>query len=172
MFYTYLWLREDGTPYYVGKGSNRRAFVYHESSALYPPPNLARVLVQEYPDEASAFCAEMFLIAFYGRKDMGTGCLRNRTNGGEGGPGNKSRTGQTWKQTPEWTAKIIAASKGKPRPWSLGNRSRTGWKNSPKWVEKMKTRMTGENNPNFGNHSPWSLARRAAYEAGKIKQGE
>lgn len=80
IFYTYIWLREDGTPYYVGKGSGNRAF--RKGS---PPAD--RILLQEYPDEATAFAAESFLIAIYGRKDLGTGCLRNLTDGGEGGSG-------------------------------------------------------------------------------------
>jgi hypothetical protein len=79
-FYTYLWLREDGTPYYVGKGSGQRAW------RIGCPPH-DRILVQFYPDETSAFAAEIFLIAFYGRKDLGTGCLRNMTDGGEGSCG-------------------------------------------------------------------------------------
>jgi len=76
-FYTYLWLREDGTPYYVGKGHDRRAF--RKGS-----PPIERVLIQEFPDNASALEAEKFLIAYYGRKDLGTGILRNRTDGGDG----------------------------------------------------------------------------------------
>jgi hypothetical protein len=34
--------------------------------------------------EAEAFDLEMTLIAWYGRKDIGTGCLRNLSGGGEG----------------------------------------------------------------------------------------
>ncbi len=86
-FYTYLWLREDGTPYYVGKGTNNRAYVRHRMGNA-PPKD--RVILQEHPSEQDAWDAEMFLIDYYGRKDLGTGCLINRTDGGEGGGVNPS----------------------------------------------------------------------------------
>jgi hypothetical protein len=78
-----MWLREDGTPYYVGKGHDKRAF-NKKNHRQFPPPDLSRILVQEFPDEASAFAAEKFFITFFGRVDLGTGCLRNMTDGGEG----------------------------------------------------------------------------------------
>ncbi len=80
IFYTYLWLREDGTPYYVGKGSGRRATRKRRGS---PPRD--RILVQDFISEAEAFEAEKILIAYYGRKDIGTGTLINLNDGGEGG---------------------------------------------------------------------------------------
>jgi len=83
MFYTYLWLREDGTPYYVGKGKGSRAFV-KESHRQSPPKDLNLIITQSWSSEDDAFEAETFLINFYGRKDIGTGVLRNLTNGGEG----------------------------------------------------------------------------------------
>jgi hypothetical protein len=82
VFYTYLWLREDGTPYYVGKGTGERA--YRKSS----PPR-EHILVQTWACESDAFFAEMFLISYYGRMDTCTGCLRNHTDGGEGPTGLK-----------------------------------------------------------------------------------
>jgi len=78
-FYTYIWLREDGTPYYVGKGSHKRAFRKGN------PKDSDRILIQEFATESDAFAAEIFLIDFYGRIDLGTGCLRNMTDGGDGG---------------------------------------------------------------------------------------
>ena len=82
-FYTYLWLRENGTPYYVGKGKGDRAF--RKGNHRQKPPIAAdKILIQEFPDESSAHYAEMFFIALYGREDNRTGCLRNMTNGGEG----------------------------------------------------------------------------------------
>jgi len=81
MFYTYLWLREDGTPYYVGKGKGRRAF------RRGSPTDAPRILVQPHPSEQDALVAEIFLIAHYGRIDQKTGILRNHTDGGDGTSG-------------------------------------------------------------------------------------
>ena len=83
IFYTYLYLRDNGTPYYVGKGDKYRPFEKHR----LPVPPKERILIQDFPSEADAFAAEIFLIAYYGRKDLGTGCLRNLTDGGEGPAG-------------------------------------------------------------------------------------
>ena len=84
MFYTYLWLREDGTPYYVGKGKGNRGFESRHHRHRCPPRD--RIIIQEWPSEEEAFSAEIFLILYYGREDLGTGCLRNLTNGGDSPP--------------------------------------------------------------------------------------
>jgi hypothetical protein len=90
-FYTYLWLREDGTPYYVGKGIEGRAF-----RKGCPPKD--RIIFQYWPSEQDAFTAEQFLISYYGRKDIGSGILRNFTDGGEGSVG-AIRSTETKKRT-------------------------------------------------------------------------
>jgi hypothetical protein len=83
-FYTYLWLRENGTPYYVGKGHSRRAYVDHRRQRQYRPKSDARILVQIWADEQAAFEMEKWYIKLFGREDLGTGVLLNRTDGGEG----------------------------------------------------------------------------------------
>jgi hypothetical protein len=83
-FYTYLWLRYDGTPYYVGKGKGKRA--WRHLTYPYPPQDVSRILVEYHDSEQNALFVEKYLIAFWGRKDLGTGILLNRTDGGEGIP--------------------------------------------------------------------------------------
>ena len=75
--YTYLWLRENGIPYYVGKGTGNRAW-------RRGCPSRERVIVQEFLSHEDAFQAERFLISLFGRKDLLTGCLINLTDGGDG----------------------------------------------------------------------------------------
>lgn len=83
MFYTYLWLREDGTPYYVGKGKGRRALEKHR---IGNAPK-GRIVLYIHLSEAESLETETALIWYYGRKDLSTGCLRNLTDGGEGATG-------------------------------------------------------------------------------------
>ena len=110
MFYTYLWLRVDGTPYYVGKGCKRRGLRSYAHN-VNCPKDKERILIQEWPSEQDAFAAEIFLISFYGRKDLKTGVLLNRTDGGQGMSGyrhteetkallSKLKTGTTHKSYP------------------------------------------------------------------------
>ena len=73
-FYTYLWLREDGTPYYVGKGKNKRGL--RSQGHWVSCPEGPRIIVQHHSSEHEAFAAEEFLISFYKRKCDG-GCLLN-----------------------------------------------------------------------------------------------
>jgi hypothetical protein len=86
-YYVYMYLREDGTPYYVGKGIGRRAYK-KDSRTILPPEDKTRIVfAKKNLTEKEAFDHEIKLIAFYGRKDKGTGILRNLTDGGEGASG-------------------------------------------------------------------------------------
>ena len=99
-FYAYLWFRSDGSPYYVGKGHGDRAF------CRGCPKDKSRIQILECRSEEEAFEEEKLLISCYGRKDIGTGILRNRTNGGEGFCGSIL---PPW--TEEMRAKVSAAAK-------------------------------------------------------------
>ncbi len=82
-FYTYAYLRKDGTPYYIGKGRGDRAFERCGRRAKCPPRDRILFLKKNLTEE-EAFKHEIYMIAIFGRKDIGTGILRNLTSGGEG----------------------------------------------------------------------------------------
>jgi hypothetical protein len=82
-FYAYLYLREDGTPYYAGKGSGERAFNKRQHRVSVPSDK-SHILIFPQKSEADAFNMEITLIRRFGRVDLGTGCLLNLTNGGQG----------------------------------------------------------------------------------------
>jgi len=84
--YVYCYLREDGTPYYVGLSLRADRPFRRSRKDMKPPaghPERVRVLRSGLTKE-EACKWEIFFIAHYGCKYNNTGILRNKCPGGEG----------------------------------------------------------------------------------------
>ena len=125
-FYVYHWLREDGTPYYVGKGQTNRAF---DKRRLYIPPKDRIKIIKEGLTDEQAIELERSEIKKYGRKDIGTGILRNKTEGGDG-----------CIPTAETLEKMRIGMLGK-------NKGKTAWNKGLKGVQKSNKK--GGNRPDL-----------------------
>ena len=150
LFYTYAYLRADATPYYVGKGTGTRVFDKRRSTHM--PSERARVLVQYWPSEEKAFEIEKYYIRLFGRKDNGTGILRNLTDGGEGTSGRvggmlgKKHTSLTIERMRKSHSRVVYAA-------DFGNRVSLGKTGKPKRAPYKCPSRQGK---------PWSTARRDA----------
>lgn len=127
-YYTYAYLREDGTPYYIGKGKDNRAFKEH---LVKVPPKDRILFLKTGLTEEEAFRHEIYMIAVLGRKDIGTGILWNFTDGGEGTTGRVTSTETKQKQS--------KAMKGRPS-WNKGGEA--PWMREWERSEEYRTRMS------------------------------
>lgn len=84
IFYTYAYLREDKTPYYIGKGKGKRIYNKRGRPCSTPKDKSRIIFLKQNLTEKEAFKHEIYMIAVFGRKDLGTGILYNKTNGGDG----------------------------------------------------------------------------------------
>ena len=140
--YVYCYLREDGTPYYVGiseDGTGKRPFGHH--AVAVPKKHVERVRVMRSGlsyEEAQQL--EIRYIKHYGRKDLGTGILRNQTDGGDGAKGAIRSDSTKSKQSAASTRYQNPAEREKT---ALSQKGKHSYRQTPEFRAKLSLAMRG-----------------------------
>ena len=169
-YYTYAYLREDRTPYYIGKGEKNRIF-NKSKGEIKPPKYKSRIIfLKQNLTEEEAFRHEKYMIAVFGRKDLKTGILRNKTNGGDGVSGYKhteetkiliSKSHKGKKLSEEHKKRVgdsLRGKKGKPlsdeakKKLSLSLKGRKVWNKGKTLSETHKQKISESSK---GRQTPW-----------------
>jgi group I intron endonuclease len=133
-YYTYAYLREDRTPYYIGKGQKNRAYDKNRHRVKVPPKNRI-IILKKFKKESDAYLHEEYMIFVLGRKDLGTGILINLSNGGDGNNG--------YNHTDIAKRKLSIRNRKKSNPFY-------GKKHTDELKQKNKERVSGKNNYWYG----------------------
>jgi len=186
MYYTYAYLREDGTPYYIGKGKGDRAYRKVGKPCATPKDKSKIIQLKTNLTEEEAFNHERYMIFILGRKDLGTGILLNKSDGGEGRSGyipteelkrnqsekmkgeNNPLYGKRGKDSPRYGKKHTQETKDKIRKSLQGNV--ISKETRIKISEKNKLNRLGENNSFYGRKHTEETKRKMSEAAKRRKE--
>ncbi len=113
-YFVYVYSLDNGTAYYVGKGSRKRIFMRHS----VPMPKKSLIQYFAFATEQEAWDTEIQLIAFYGREQDG-GTLMNLSTGGKSGGQGVVQTAHQ-RATKSKIAKQLIKEKGHPQQGKRG----------------------------------------------------
>lgn len=151
-FYVYQLRRADQEdPFYIGKGKGDRLNEHFKgyvednplkkniiAKARAEGVELLAEIIEDGLEESEAFALEMATIKKYGRRDNGSGCLCNMTDGGEGLSG--------FRFSEESRARMSQMRMGKPKPEGFGDRLSSSTKGIPRpWASEKNGPMSEEN---------------------------
>lgn len=158
MYYTYAYLREDKTPYYIGRGKHHSDYKYHRMSQKHScsiPPQERRVVLKDNLSKEQAIKHEEYMIYLFGLVWDETGILRNHVRDSRGG----SYEGR--KLSDETKNKMSLAMK---KRWESGIYDTEEYKN--------KISESNRKNPRVKKHSEETKQKQRIASTGKPQSEE
>lgn len=158
MYYTYAYIREDKTPYYIGRGKHHKGFKYHRMSQKHTcgvPPQDRRIILKDNLSKQEAIKHEEYLIYLYGLISDDTGILRNYVRDSRGGSYEGRKLSEETKQK-----------------MSLAMKKR--WENGIYDTQEYKDKIAESNrqNPRVKKHSEQTKEKQRKASTGRIQSEE